>query len=438
MQVNSEGGKGLPPGPTDHFDIQISPEYFDKIEWLFAEFGEICRVRGAKRKSDSILINQPDYLKHVLLANSGNYHKGVGFERVKLLLGNGIIVSDGAFWRRQRRMIQPAFHKSHIEHLSGSMLACNQDLCARWEASAASGEPVNLSRAVNDLSLQIILLSLFSEDYASMCKLQGGNPFGFLVDNSARDMQVVLKFRASSHLIVNLIKERRAQRRFPADLLSAFMNAIDKDSGLQMTDQEVVDEVMTIIVAGYETSASTLTWLWYLLSQNPTVEAMLHQEVDTLSSGSVPSFEEVQHLQYARQIIEETIRLYPPVWLFTRKALAADNIGGYTVPAGTDIFISPYYLHRNRQYWGEDAASFKPERFTPAANKKRHRFAYVPFSAGPRRCIGDIFGIIEMQIHLGIMARQFRLRLVPGQAVELDAAVNLRSKNDIFVFIERR
>jgi len=432
------GAKMLPPGPADSFDIQISPEYFDRIELLLAEFGEICRVKGAKRKTDSILINQPDYLKHVLLANAGNYHKGVGFERVKLLLGNGIIVSDGAFWRRQRRMIQPAFHKSHLEHLSGNMLRCNQRLYAQWDASATSGEPVNLSRAVNDLSLQIILQSLFSEDIAAMTRQHGANPFGFLVDNSARDMQVVLKFRASSSLVVDLIKQRRSQSRFPADFLSAFMNATDKDSGLHMTDQEVVDEVMTVIVAGYETSASTLTWLWYLLSQNPMAETLLHQEVDALLPAGVPDFETAQKLHYARQIIEETIRLYPPVWLFTRKALAADEIGRYAVPAGADIFISPYYLHRNSQYWGDDADLFKPERFTPEASKNRHRFAYIPFSAGPRRCIGDIFGIIEMQMHLGVMAKKFRLRLVPNQVVKLDPAVNLRSKNDLFVFIERR
>lgn len=437
MTVHATGTQILPPGPTEQFDLHITPPSFDRIGALVKQYGDICRVKGLKRKSDSYLINHPDYIKHVLLANYENYIKGVGFERVKLLLGNGIIVSDGAFWRSQRRMIQPAFSKANIQRLSKNMQQCNVQLLEQWQAKAGTGEKVNLSQDVSNLSLQIILLAIFSNDLKNMSDADGKSPFDFFAQDTTRDLQVALKFRALTKLVAALIEERRKNNRQKNDLLSALMNAVDKETKHKMADNHIVDEVMTMIVAGHETSAGTLNWAWTLLSKHPDKAANLHTELDEVLQGRIPDFDDIPNLSYTRQVIEETLRLYPPVWLFTRKAIKADHIGDYYAAPGTDIFISPYFLHRNEHYW-HDPENFLPERFSGAATKKQHRFAFIPFSAGPRRCIGDIFGIVEMQIHLGVMAQHFILTPVSEQIIELEPAVNLRSKHSIYMTIEKR
>jgi cytochrome P450 len=437
MTAYATGTQILPPGPTEQFDLHITPPSFDHIGALVKQYGDICRIKGLKRKSDSYLINHPDYIKHVLLANYDNYIKGVGFERVKLLLGNGIIVSDGAFWRSQRRMIQPAFSKANIQRLSQNMQQSNLQLLEQWQAKAGTGEKVNLSQAVSDLSLQIILHAIFSNDLANMNDADGKSPFAFFAQDTTRDLKVALKFRALTKLVAELIKERRKKNRQENDLLSALMSAVDKETKQKMADNHIIDEVMTLIVAGHETSAGTLNWAWYLLSKHPEKAAALHKELDGCLQSRIPDFDDIPNLSYTRQVIEETLRLYPPVWLFTRKAIKADNIGDYYAAPGTDIFISPYFLHRNEHYW-HDPENFLPERFSEAASKKQHRFAFIPFSAGPRRCIGDIFGIVEMQIHLGIMAQRFVLTPVSDQAIELEPAVNLRSKHSIYMTIEPR
>ena len=242
-------------------------------------------------------------------------------------------------------------------------------------------------------------------------------------------------------LVQQLIDQRRESTKRYHDFLEAFIEARDKETGEGMTDKEIIDEVMTLIIAGHETGATTLNWAWYLLSQNPAEEKKLHQEVDKVVSGDIPTFDEVGLLQFTRQVLEEALRLYPPVWLFSRKAIKDDQVGGYDIAAGTNIFFTPYYLHRHPEYWDEPE-SFKPDRFAPDQVKKRHKFAFIPFSAGPRRCIGDYFSIVEMQIHLGTMAKKFKLEFVnagtTGNEVELDPQVNLRSKHNIMMKLIKR
>ena len=216
-----------------------------------------------------------------------------------------------------------------------------------------------------------------------------------------------------------------------------FMDARDKETGEPMTDKEMIDEVMTLIVAGSETSATTMNWTWYRLSQHSDVEAKVHDAVDKASYDGVPGFEHLEELAYIRQVVEEVLRLYPPVWLYTRKALNDDKIGDYPVAAGTDIAISPYYIHRNKSFW-EDPETFNPERFAPDKAKQFNKYAYIPFSAGPRRCIGDFFGIVEAQIHFGLMTRHFSLEYVEDNPIELEPAVNLRTKYPIHMRIKSR
>lgn len=419
-----------PEGPNSAYDLNTNAECFARLsEWL-KQYPDIFAVAPEKRKDLSLLVNQPDYIKQILVSKNDRYRKGVGFERVKMLLGNGVIVSDGPFWRKQRRMIQPAFGKDVIAQLIDQVKQANLQLFEQWHELAKQKAIINITDVTNELALEIILRALFSDDLDAIFEQAGGNPFSILTDNSARDLQLAVKFRGLTKLVGEVIVQRRRQTSPPTDFLSVFMDARDKETGEPMSDKELIDEVMTLIVAGSETSATTLNWCWYSLSQQPEVEAKLHAEVDNAGYAQVPGFENIMELPYIRQVTEEVLRLYPPVWLFTRKAIEDDQLGDYDVVAGTNIFIAPYFLHRHPDYWDEPE-KFNPERFTPEAIKQRHKFAYIPFSAGPRRCIGDFFGIAETQIHFGLMARHFRMEYIEDYPVELAPEINLRTKHPI-------
>lgn len=425
------------PGPVEPFDLNMTAESFEKIAELVVEYGDICRVSSNSRSSDSYLINNPDYIKHVLLRNHQNYNKGVGFDRVKMLLGNGIIVSDGPFWRRQRRMMQPSFNRKVTAQLSKQIQRCNLDLLSHWQALAESETIINISEAASELALQIVLRALFSDDLDLIIEEQGCNPFSILTDDTARDMQLVLKCRELRKLLLELIQQRRDEQPERYDFLAMFMGSRDKETNEAMTDSELLDELMTMIIAGHETSAITLNWVWYFISQYSNVEAKVHAEVDRANYKEVPCFEGLEQLGYVKQVVDEALRYYPPVWLYTRKSIEDDMLGDYFIPAGSDIFISPYFLHRNSEFW-PDAEKFDPERFTEAAIKQQHKQAYIPFSAGPRRCIGDFFATVEMQMHVGLMARYFSFEYVEDRLLELVPEINMRNKYPVMMKIKKR
>lgn len=440
MTASKPDSSQQPPGPTAPFDLNTTEASFPKVKEFIEEYGDYVLLKPENRSSNTILVNSPDGVKAILVKKHENYRKGPGFERVKMLLGNGIIVSDGAFWRRQRRMIQPAFSRQCIDGLAKKMQLANQQWLARWQDKAESQELLDVTEEMSELSLEIILRCLFSDDLDKLIQQEDGNPFSILTDDLTRDIQLAVRFRGLKILVQQLIDERRQSEHRYHDFLEAFIEARDKESGEGMSDSEIIDEVMTMIIAGHETSANTLNWAWYELSLHPQAEEKLHQEVDAEVSGDVPSFDEAVKLQYGRQVLEEALRLYPPVWLYSRTAVNDDQVEGYDIPAGTNLFFSPYYLHRHPDYW-DKPDQFMPERFEPEKVKQRHKFCFIPFSAGPRRCIGDYFSIVEMQIHLGTMAKKFRLIYEPEAnpgGIELDPQVNLRSKNNIMMRIMKR
>jgi cytochrome P450 len=204
-----------------------------------------------------------------------------------------------------------------------------------------------------------------------------------------------------------------------------------------MSERELIDEVMTLVVAGHETTASALNWTWYLLALHPQVEARLHAEIDAAPSESSPSLAQMEALPYAQQVVNEALRLYPPGWLLSRRAIGADVLAGFAIPAGADVLLSPYLLHRHPRFWS-DPDAFKPERFAPENEAQRPRFAYMPFAAGPRHCIGETFALYEMLMHLYKVARRYRLTYLPTEPVELEAQINLRTKNPLYMRLERR
>lgn len=427
----------LPAGPAEPYDMHTTAATFFRLaEWV-PQYGDLIAIKPLVRKSPALLVNHPDQIKHILVSNHANYYKGVGFERVKMLLGNGIIVSDGPFWRRQRRMVQPAFDRSVIADMADQIKQINLRLLPKWQALARSGAILNITEATNELALEIVLRAIFSDDLDRIYAEQNGNPFAFLVDDSSRDLKLAVRFRALSKLVVEVIARRQQLTQLPRDFLGIMMAARDKDSGEPMQDKELIDEVMTLIVAGSETSATTMNWTWYALAIYPEIAQRFYTEVDAASFGESPGFAHLPELDYTRQIVEEALRVYPPVWLYTRKAQGEDRLGEYNIAAGTDIFISPYYLHRHPQFW-PGPERFDPSRFTEEAVKARHKFAYIPFSAGPRRCIGDFFAMVEAQLHFGLMGRYFRMEYLGQIPAELAPEVNLRSKHPVMVRIHER
>jgi cytochrome P450 len=280
--------------------------------------------------------------------------------------------------------------------------------------------------------------SLIGRDLERVTQELGANPFEVVAKDSARNLQFVYKFRSLTSLVQKLIARRRAQpdeEHF--DYLAMLLSARDKETGRPMSDGELIDEILTLIVAGHETTASGLNWTWYLLSQHPEAEARLHAELDAAPELPAPSLVQVEALAYTQQVINEALRLYPPGWVLSRRTIEADVLGGYPVPARTNVLLPLYLVHRHPRFW-KDPEVFWPERFAPEHEAERPRFAYMPFAAGPRHCIGETLALFEMFVHLYKVARRYRLRYVPDKPLELEAGINLRTRHPLHMRLEAR
>ena len=399
---------------------------------LFARHGDTYRVYVPARRSYTYVIHHPDDVKRVLVSNHRNYTKGVGLDRVKILLGKGIMTSEGELWKRQRYMMQPLFHRRVVTEFAQVIARVNDRCIARWEGLARGGELVNLTDEMSELTLEIVLRSIFGRDLDRLSA-----PFEVVTREQSRDLQFAYKFRSLTKLVAQLIAERRASAEEHFDYVAMLMSARDKDSGAPMGERELIDEIMTLVVAGHETTASGLNWTWYLISQHPQVEARLHAELDAAADVPAPTLSEMEELRYTRQVIDEALRLYPPGWVLSRRTVAADVLGGYPVAAGTNVLLPLYLLHRHPRFW-RDPEAFDPERFAPEHESQRPRFAYMPFAAGPRHCIGETFALYEMQMHLYKVARRYRLRYVPDKPLELEAQINLRTRHPLHMRLEAR
>jgi cytochrome P450 len=414
----------IPPGPQEKYTVGD-----DLLVWMdrqFTVFGDIYKasIYGASVYA----IRDAEFAHHVLVENWQNYLKGQAIRRVALLLGNGLMVSKGDLWKRQRRMIQPTFNHESIGRSIALITAVNMELLRKWQLAAQRNESVNVTRDVSRMALEVVLRFILGDDYE-----QVGSRFDLLSQEPARNIEFVFSFRALGKIILQVVDRRRKDASKSADALGMLMQARDPQSGEFMHDNQLIDEVLTLIVAGHETTASTLNWVWYLISQDPEVEQRLSNELNI--QKTYPEIADLYQCLFARQIIDETMRLYPAGWVVTRKALRDDRLGEYFVPAGTEIYIALYFIQRHPSLW-EEPNRFDPDRFRPDNSKHRHRLATMPFSAGPRNCIGEHFARLEMQIHLMTIARHLRLRYIPSRPIELDAGVNLRSKYDFIMYPE--
>jgi cytochrome P450 len=417
------GNGRIPPGPIEAYST--SRELLSWMHGHFKRYGDI--YKASVYGSSAYVISAPEYAQHILRTNWQNYTKGQEFKRVALLLGNGLVVSEGETWKRQRRMIQPAFHHDAIGALAGAIVTANAALLRTWEEAARRGERVNVTRDISLMVLEVTLTAIFGRDYG-----QVASHFSILSDEPARDLQFARAFRMLGNIVVEVAARRRAENTNATDILGMLMAARDRDSGQSMPDRQLVNEIMTLIVAGHETTASTLNWAWYLLSQHPDAEERLSSELGRLHAGAFPGLADLPKFAYTRQVVDEALRLYPAVWLISRRAREDDRLGGYFVPAGTEVYISPYFIQRHPDLW-EAPERFDPDRFAPDRAQDRHPLAMLPFSAGPRSCIGEFLSRLEMQIHLMTIAKRLRLRYVETTPPELDAGVNLRSKHDFIM-----
>ena len=419
----------LAPGPKETMDIDVNKTTLLNLQNLQKKYGNIVTIKNQNGRS-ALFINDPSEIHQILVRNYNRYAKGPGFERIEMLLGSGLIVSNGDTWRRARTMIQPSFSRQNIHKLIMQMIKCTKSRAIKWKRAATSKSTLNITQEMGTFALELILLSIFGDDYEDMIVKDGSNPFSFLSEDSVRDLTVVMKMRKLRTFILEIITRRRQSKaNNQYDFLSMYVEAKDKN-GRTFSDKELIDEIVTLIIAGYETSAGTLNWVWYLISQHPSVETLLLLESEKIipKIDSI-NFESINQMKYTQWVIEETLRLYPPVWLFSRKSLKEDTLTEYDIPPDTDIYFSPYILHRTEKFW-INPNNFDPSRF--ANDDKELKKSYYPFSLGPRRCLGEYFSFLEMKIHLGILIKQFTMNS-GEQFPDLNLGINLRSKNEIYL-----
>lgn len=420
-----------PPGPAEHVRLGIDPQTLGVLQAARHTFGNtVAFARPDGRLA--CFVNEPADIRRILVRQHARYRKGPGFERVKMLLGNGLIVSDGDVWRRSRTMIQPAFSRANVHRLIPLMTRCGREREFRWRRVAQAGDLLNVTQEMSDFALELILRSIFGTDYDRRIVAGSENPFAFLSEDPARDLRVVLKLRELRALVLDIIAQRR---NHPGDedydFLSIYLAARDK-AGTAFTDEELLDELMTLIIAGYETSAGTLNWAWYLLARHPEIHDLVAAESSKCLADDASITEaSVAEMEYTQAFLEETLRLYPPVWLFTRRAHEDDALDRFDLPAGTDIYLSPYILQRSEEFW-TDPETVDPQRFGHSGARKGER-PYFPFSLGPRRCLGEYFSFLEMKIHLGLLAPLFNLSYGEATPPQLDLGINLRSQSDVFL-----
>jgi cytochrome P450 len=396
------------------------------------------------------LVTDPHDIRHVLQDNARNYHKSPLYERLRNTLGNGLVTSEDAHWLRQRRIAQPAFHRERIARSAGVMAAEATKTAYRWAPLAATGASFDVLQEMMHLTQGIVLAAMLGSDATRLPESARAWSFvnEYIGENfwtlgltarwpTPRNRRFHRAVALLDRTIYALIDERRHSGSGRDDLISMLLSARDPETGEGMTDRELRDEVMTFFLAGHETTALAVTWAWYLLAQHPVSRSLLEAELDLVLGGREPAFDDLERLPYTRMVIEETMRLYPPAWGFSRRALAADQIGGYELPPGWLVFVIPWVMHRHPKYW-DDPERFDPERFSPSQSAARPKFVYLPFGAGPRQCIGNHFAMAEAQIILATLVQRYRLHLVPGQRVVPRPLITLRPRDGITMRIEAR
>src|SRR5258708_17960153 len=416
-------------------------EYFTGIA---REYGDIAGLRILNFKT--IFINQPDLIEEVLVTNARLYSKGRVLRANRHVFGEGLLTSEGDFWLRQRRLTQPACHRARIASYAGTMVEYTQRMMNGWR----SGEERDVHGEMLRLTLQIVGKTLFDADVERDAQ-EVGKSLELLLEIGANfrrtifvphwlptstNLRVKREIAQIEKILYRIIGERRASGRDAGDLLSMLLSAQDED-GSRMTDRQLRDEATTLFLAGHETTASTLSWTWWLLAQNPRVEAKLHAELDAVLGDRTPTLDDLPKLGYTGHVITESLRLYPAAWGMARLVVEDHEIAGYPLTKGMGVAMAQWVVHRDPR-WYDAPEEFRPERWEGDLIKRLPRFAYFPFGGGPRQCLGNAFAVMEATLIRATTSRKVRLRLAPGPPVVPLASIPLRPRPGERVILESR
>jgi cytochrome P450 len=415
---------------------------------LFKEYGDIVRFRIGPYLVH--LIANPDFIQHVLQDNNDNYVKGRSYVAFEPIIGNGLLTSEGEFWRRQRRLANPSFHRDKLNGFVSMFAEQAGSMLDEWEACARNQEVIDVSKEMMRLTFGVVGRALFSLDLEKDAREVGDAITVALAEASRRaDLMIPMPLwlptqsnqqyaqarQTLDAFVADLIRERRKMKDRPFDLLTLLIEAVDDDTQERMTDQQLRDEVMTFLLAGHETTAVSLTWTWYVLSEHPEAEDKVRAECRQIIGEASPEIESLSRLVYTKMVFDEALRLYPPFPFIARNALEPDQIGGYEIPANSMVLLSQYLMHHHPGYW-DDPDVFRPERFTPQAIHDRPHMSYFPFGGGQRMCIGADFATMEALTFLSLAIQRYHLKRASRQPVELLERVTLRPKGGMPMFVE--
>lgn len=440
------GPKGLPlvgsigalraKGPLDF--------WFD----LWREYGDVARAQMGPQTLLQFV--RPEHIHHILVKNKDNYIKGLSHDALRIPLGNGILTAEGELWRRQRRLMSPTYTPRAVQRFAGIMLDATSNMLARWREIPA-GTPIAINLEMMRLAMSVISRSIFTVDIGEDFTEAGQALTQILDYTSQRSVSLLTlplsvptpgnqrlnrALAAIDRFLYGIITERRQQA--PGDdLLSLLLEMQDEETGEGMSEKQLRDEVLITFFAGHETTAQLLTWAWYLFSLHPGVEERFHAELEAKLGGHPPGADDIEELAYTRRILDETLRLYSPVALMARDALEDDEVDGYRVPAGSIVTLSPYASHRHPEFW-ERPLEFYPDHFAPVQVEARPRYAYYPFGAGPRICLGKHFALLEGMLVLAEVGQRYRPSLVAGQEIMPHWSGTLRPDGAVMMVLESR
>lgn len=442
----------IPPGPSGSALLGSMRAFQrDPLSFLLQAadaYGDLFFFRLGPRRIH--VVTRSEHIREVLVGQQKNIVKAT-FNRNLLarFMGNGLVTSDGDFHRRQRRLMQPAFHPQRVDTYAGVMVDYTLDMMADWQ----DGQRIDIDDEMMKLTMNIVSKTLFDADMSGEANTVGEAvatlqaltvkdfKAGFMLPTwlpTSHNRRIRAAKREIDHAVNQFIRDRRASGEDKGDLLSMLLLAQDEDDGRSMTDQQVRDEAVTLFAAGHETTSNALTWTWYLLAQHPAVEAKLHAELDRVLGSRPPTLRDLADLHYTQMVVKEAMRLYPPVWLLTiRSSDQPVTLDGYRIDPGEWIWLTPYVTHRSPRYFS-DPDRFDPQRFAPNLEAELPRYAYYPFGGGPRICIGNSFAMMEARLILATIAQRFRLALVPGQEVVPEPEITLSSRHGLMVTVTER
>jgi cytochrome P450 len=436
----------VPPGPPRRamFGLlrKLATDRLGLMTSARDEYGDAVRVVIGPKTL--YIFNHPDHAKHVLADNAGNYHKGIGYVEARKALGDGLLTSEGELWRKQRRTIQPVFQHKRVA-AQADVIAAEAKLLVGRLRTHVGGAPVDVLQELTGLTLGVLGTALLDTDLSAFDGL--GHSFEAVQDQAMFEMESMgmvpmwiplpkqRRFRRArrdlAEVVGRLVTDRVANPPETGDdVLTRLIESVGEETDRRVAQQRMRDELVTLLLAGHETTASTLGWTLYLLDQHPEVLARLRAEVLDVVGDRTPGYADLEKLTYTSMVLSETMRLYPPVWILTRSAQGDDEIGGYHVPAGSDVLVCPYTLHRHPAFW-DRPDTFDPDRFDPGLTVTRPRYAYIPFGAGPRFCVGNHLGLLEATLVLATLVRELRLVKVPEHEVVPEPMLSLRMRGGL-------